>query len=78
MPIRCRRSPVPTQEMAMSLLISSQIAGSTGKRRGGVPTQSQSLEFQIREYLKWVFIPKPKPAPVAVRPPSHRPQGGRS
>ena len=63
----------------MSLLICSQIAGSTGKRRGGVPTQSQSLEFQIREYLKWALTPKPKPVaiPVAARPASN-PRGGRS
>jgi len=65
----------------MSLLFSSQVANSpTPKRRGGVPTQS--LEFQIREYIKWVFTPKPKlntvPAPAAARPASTRPQGGRS
>jgi len=61
----------------MSLLFASQVSHGSHAKRGGVPTKS--LEFQIREYLKWALTPKPKPVaiPVAARPASN-PRGGRS
>jgi len=61
----------------MSLLFSSQVAASpTPQRRGAIP--SKSFGVQLREYLRWVFIPKPKLKPVATRADRNRPHGGRS